>query len=190
MLNPTRTALLAFALAALLAVGEVRSASGQGLGQATTGPVIDGFGAVYDVPVVEFEPPANHEYKAVFDVGVGEEDPAMVNRRIETLARFLNMHGRSGVPLEAMKLAIVLHGTAGVNALQHAEYRERFGVDNPNLPLLAALDEAGVEIYLCGQTAMHRGLPPDRLAPQVRMALSAMTVLIALQADGYALIAF
>jgi hypothetical protein len=37
---------------------------------------------------------------------------------------------------------------------------------------------------------MHRGLPPDRLAPQVRMALSAMTVLIALQADGYALIAF
>lgn len=189
MQNPTRTALLTFALAAL-AVGEPRSASGQTLGQATTGPVIDGFGAVYDVSAVEFEPPAHHEYRAVFDVGVGEDDPAMVNRRIETLARFLNMHGRSGVPLEAMKLAIVLHGTAGVNALQHAEYRERFGVDNPNLPLLAALDEAGVEIYLCGQTAMHRGLPPDRLAPQVRMALSAMTVLVALQADGYALIAF
>ena len=56
--------------------------------------------------------------------------------------------------------------------------------------LLAALDEAGVEIYLCGQTAVHRGLPPDELAPQVQLALSAMTVLVTLQAEGYALIAF
>jgi len=175
---------------AMFSVGGAGTAYGQALGQATTGPVIEGFGAVYDVPAIEYDTPLDREYKAVFDVGIGEDDPGTVNRRIETLARFLNMHGRAGVPLDRMKLAIVLHGTAGKDALQHAAYRERFGVDNPNLPLLAALDDAGVQVYLCGQTAIHRGLPSDDLAPQVRMALSAMTVLVTLQAEGYALIAF
>ena len=85
--------------------------------------------------------------------------------------------------------AVHIH-VAGKDALDHPGYRERYGVDNPNKALLAALRGAGVEIYLCGQTSAHRGLPAEELAPEVDMALSAMTVLVTRQSEGYALIAF
>ncbi len=50
----------------------------------------------------------------------------------------------------------------------------------PDLPLIEALAAVGVEVYLCGQSAAHRGFARDDLAPDVRLALSAMTVLVAL----------
>jgi intracellular sulfur oxidation DsrE/DsrF family protein len=154
------------------------------------GPVIDAFGAVYPVPDPDFATPTGDIYRVVFEVGQTAEAPDAANMRINTLARFLNMHAQAGVPLERMELALVLHGPAGKDALANAAYRARFGTENPNLELLTALDEAGVQIYLCGQTAAARGLPRDELARPVQMALSAMTVLVALQATGYQLIAF
>jgi intracellular sulfur oxidation DsrE/DsrF family protein len=157
---------------------------------AEAGPIIQDFGSVYRVPEVDFPLDPGMSYRVVFDVSVGADAPDQVNSRIETLARFLNMHAQAGVPAENMDLVLVLHGTAGKDALDDPGYRERYGIDNPNRALLTALDEAGVEIYLCGQTSVHRNLPADELAPTVRMALSAMTVLVTRQAQGYSLIAF
>ncbi len=162
----------------------------QALGPRHYGPIIEGYGGVFDVPSVDFITPTTQDYRAVFDVSLGADQPDQVNRRIETLARFLNMHGQAGVPIENMHLALVLHGTAGKDALSNAAYRERFGVANPNLPLLEALSEVGVQVYLCGQTAMSRGLPKEQLSEPVQLALSAMTMLATLQADGYSLISF
>lgn len=158
--------------------------------RAVTGPVISAFGPVYPIAEPGFPARPDHVYRVVFDVG---DTPAAANARnakIETVARFLNLHARAGVPPENMQLALVLHGAAGRATLQNAPYRERFGVDNPDLALLEALHEAGVEIYLCGQTAAHRGLATEELAPPVELALSAMTVLATLQNEGFALIAF
>jgi intracellular sulfur oxidation DsrE/DsrF family protein len=56
--------------------------------------------------------------------------------------------------------------------------------------LLAALQERGVRVVLCAQTAPSRGFERDQLASGVELALSAMTALVTLQAEGYALIAF
>jgi len=160
------------------------------LSQPEDGPVVEGYGAVYGVPDPDFETPTATEYRVVFDVSVGADEPDVVNARINTLARFLNMHGQAGVDADAMHLALVLHGSAGKDALDHAGYRSRFGIDNPNLPLLERLAGAGVEIVLCGQTAMHRGLAREELAEPVQLALSAMTALATLQARGYALVGF
>lgn len=160
------------------------------LGPATTGPVIAGYGPVYDVASPDFSTPLDLDYRLVFDVKTAPADTTAINPAIETLARFLNMHARAGVPRERMQLAMVLHGGAGKDALGHEAFRERYGHDNPNLELIESLAEAGVQIILCGQTAMHRGLPPERLAGPVQVALSAMTALTSLQAQGYALIAF
>lgn len=184
MRTPVAVLLLALC-AALPGAGHAQS-----VGTASPGPVIQGFGAVFDVPSPDLKTPTDATYRVVFDVGRGADSPTAVNAGIETLARFLNMHAREGVPLERMRLALVLHGNAGKDALQNAAYRERYGVDNPNLPLLEALSRAGVQMYLCGQTAMSRGLPKEKLAPQVQMALSAMTALVHLQDQGYRLIAF
>jgi len=154
------------------------------------GPIVKDFGAVYAVERPDFPTPTDESWRAVFDVSVGAETPDALNPRIETVARFLNMHAQAGVAPENMRLTLVLHGTAGKDSLRHEAYRSRYEVDNPNLELLAALEQAGVEILLCGQTAVHRGLARHELAPSVGVALSAMTVLVSRQAAGYALIAF
>jgi intracellular sulfur oxidation DsrE/DsrF family protein len=174
---------------ALLALAP-ETVTGQALSPRTTGPVIKDYGGVFDVPGIDFPTDQDREYRAVFDVSIGAPEVDQVNPRIDTLARFLNMHARAGVPLANMRLALVLHGTAGKDALGQAAYRERYGVDNPNLPLIEALRRAGVRIVLCGQTAHSRGLPVADLADPVEVALSAMTALITFQDEGYRLIPF
>jgi intracellular sulfur oxidation DsrE/DsrF family protein len=143
------------------------------------GPVIDGYGPTYpigdrDVPLQE-----GYVYKAVFDVA---EDPeaGAVNRHLVSVARFLNMHARNGVPIENMDLAIVVHGPAVRNLLARD--------DNPNLKLIALLQEAGVSIYVCGQSMTFGGFVKGDFTGGVQVALSAMTVLVTLQSDGYALL--
>lgn len=165
------------------------SGSAQALSTPQTGPVIEGYGPVFAVPDVDFVP-TDMQYRLVFDVALGADDHSDVNRRIATLARFLNMHAQAGVPQENMQIALVLHGSAAKDVLQNGPYKDRFGVDNPNLPLIEALADAGVEIFLCGQSAYSRGLPKAELAEPVQLALSAMTALAALQSKGYGLIAF
>ena len=155
-----------------------------------TGPVIEGYGPVYEVPDPDFTTPRDGIQRVVFDVAQAAPEPDRVNARFETLARYLNMHARAGVPRENMKLALVVHGGASWEVVDDATYRDRFGVANPNLPLLEELDDFGVEILLCAQSQSSRGIRKSELASPVQQALSAMTALVALQERGYQLIAF
>lgn len=184
---PAAPASVLSTLALLLAVGPAPIV---GQGAPTTGPVIAGYGPVFEVPAAEFPLGSDANYWAVFDVAESSADPGDRNRRLESAARFLNMHARAGVDPGRLRVAVVVHGGAGKDLLDDGAYRERYGVGNPNTGLLEALGDAGVAIYLCGQTAAARDLPADRLAHPVVVALSAMTALVALQNDGYRLIAF
>jgi intracellular sulfur oxidation DsrE/DsrF family protein len=143
---------------------------------------------VFDVSRPDFEPPLDLDYKVVFDVAAGSSDASRVSPDIATVARFLNMHARAGVRPERIHAALVLHGGAAKYALVDAAYRKRFGNDNPNLDLLEQLRGAGVRIVLCGQTAVSSGFEREEIAAPVEVALSAMTALVTLQRDGYALI--
>lgn len=163
--------------------------SAQALSTPATGPVIRDFGPVYQVDAPDFPTPTGETIRAVFDVAEGAPEAADLNRRIESLARFLNMHARAGVDPASMELALVVHGSAGKDLLGHEGYRRRYGVDNPNLALLNALMDAGVDVILCGQTQAARGLERSELAPGVKVALSAMTALVTLQSRGYRLAA-
>jgi len=143
------------------------------------GPVIKGYGPTYpiddrDVPLRE-----GLVYKAVFDIS---QDPTAgtVNRNLVSVARFLNMHARNGVPVENMNLAVVVHGPAVRNLLDKD--------DNPNLELIALLQESGVDFYVCGQSMMFGGISKDELTRGVKIALSAMTMLTILQSENYALL--
>ena len=64
----------------------------------------------------------------------------------------------------------------------------RYGSDNPNLDLLMKLHEVGVAFYACGQSMGFSGISKSDLAPPVKVALSAMTMMTVLQSAGYALI--
>jgi intracellular sulfur oxidation DsrE/DsrF family protein len=159
-------------------------------GSPRTGPVIEQFGPVYDVGAPGFVTPTGLVYRAVFDVAPSPDAVDQLNPRIESLARFLNMQARAGVKPEQIKLALVVHGPAAKDMLSNAAYKARFGANNPNAMLLAALHSKDVRLILCGQTAANKGFKPEELAPEVEIALSAMTALVALQSEGYALISF
>ena len=105
--------------------------------------------------------------------------------RLEAAARFVNMHAHAGVPKENIQLTLILHGGGTLAAMSNEAYRKRYDVDNPNVPLLEALADAGVDIYLCEQSRVLNDLAPSEIAAPVKTALSAMTVVVSLQADGY-----
>lgn len=159
-------------------------------GQRVIGPVIQDYGPTFSVENPDFKTDPDKIYRVVFDIHDSPEDATTVNPMINTLARFLNMHVQAGVPLANLQVAGVIHNRASKDAMNNEAYREKFGVDNPNIPLMEALQAAGAEIYMCGQSISARKLDPKRLADPVQTALSAMTVFLSLQSEGYTLIRF
>lgn len=152
------------------------------------GPVIEGYGPTYPVEDRDVALDDDFVYRAVFDIVRYGDDPEKLNPRLVSVARYLNMHARNGVPVANMQLAVVVHGAAVRNILGHAAYRSRFQVDNPNLELVEKLHAAGVRFYVCGQSLAFGKIAKSELASPVEVALSAMTMLTVLQSEGYALL--
>ena len=162
--------------------------TGPAVAEPVTGPVIPGHGPVYYVPEEPQPWPAGQTLKAAFDIAGAPEAPAEPNTRFETVARYLNMHARAGVAAEQLPVAVVLHGRATRSALDPDVFEERYGETHPDAELLKLLVAAGVRIVVCGQSATAFGFAPAEFAPGIDMSLSAMTSLVALQSQGYALI--
>ena len=153
-----------------------------------TGPVISDFGAVYEVKTPDFPTDPDHAYRVIFDITRGETDPATLNQSLNTIARFLNMHAQAGVPLENLHAVAVIHSTATHSILSDQAYRKRYNTDNPNLPLFTALKKAGVQLFVCGQSLHARDVAREEVSDYISVALSAMTVLIQKQNEGFGLI--
>ncbi len=149
------------------------------------GPLIDGFGRHVDLPDADFKTRTDQVYKVAFELVQPLGRPDRVHMRLEAAARFMNMHAHAGVPKENLQVKLILHGGGTKAAMTNEAYRERYNVDNPNLVLLQALADAGVEIFLCEQSRVLNGLDADEVAAPVKSALSAMTAVVNLQADGY-----
>jgi len=152
------------------------------------GPVIRDYGPTWEVDNPDYPTRSEQPYRVVFDVAKGPESPADENPSLITLARFLNMHARAGVPVDKLQVIAVMHGGAAKHALDDNAYKERYGVANPHTDLFRQLKEAGVQVYLCGQSMHARNLPRESINPHIGLALSAMTVLIKAQAAGYSVI--
>ena len=154
----------------------------------STGPYVDAGGLAFVVEDRDVPLRAGHKYRVVFEATEYPGEMTSVNRELTVVARFMNMHGKNGVPLADLDVAVVLHGKALLAAMNNDTYRKLNETDNPNLELLASLADAGVKFYACGQSLGFRGLDKSVLAEPVKVGLSAMTLLVTLQADGYALL--
>jgi intracellular sulfur oxidation DsrE/DsrF family protein len=95
-----------------------------------------------------------------------------------------------GVAPKDLKIVIVMHGPGGIVAMNNDTYRAKFNADNPNAQLLADLKKAGAEIYLCGQTLHQQKFAEKAMLPEVKLATSAMIVLLTYQNQGYAMMPF
>lgn len=152
------------------------------------GPVFSKYGPVFPIKNRDIALPENHTYKIVFDITKTSQDEFQINRRLESVARFINMHVMNGVKLENLDLAVVIHGAATRDGLTQKAYQERYFDDNPTLEMIEQLDAKGVKFYQCGQSIEFMGIKKTELAPQINLALSAMTMLAVLQSDGFNLV--
>ena len=69
----------------------------------------------------------------------------------------------------------LLEVTTGDFSLEAEVFEDRHGEPHPDAALLDALAGAGVELYVCGQSAAALGFEPDELAGGARLSPSAMT---------------
>ena len=150
--------------------------------------LIEGNGIFKPVVDATFQTPK--KVKAVFDVYTTNDDNEELNRGINTVARYLNMHFDAGLKKKNIKAALVIHGAAGKDILTNSAYNKRNITDNPNFKLLKKLNKAGVQIIVCGQTVEFSGYKRNEILEFVDVSLSAITALISLQSQGYQLINF
>lgn len=155
--------------------------------QAPVIPTADGYVAI---PNVAVPPDKAHKYRAVFDATRRAAKPTELIPALNMAGSELNAFGLAGVPLSNVRFAVVFHGSALDGILDDAHYRAKFGVSNPNIPVLEQFRKAGVELFVCGQNLAFEHVDPKILSPTVTVASDALIVLMMYQNRGYALLSF
>ena len=157
------------------------------LDQFHAGKVITSYGKVAEIEGME-PLPQNAKFKVSFDIAKPAE-AGEINRALDSVARFINMHVAAGVDIENIDLAVVIHGKSVTEMTGNDFYQKDKQNDlaNTNIPLIKALQSKRVVFYVCGQSAAYYGVKSSDLLPNVKMALSAMTAHALLQQQGYTL---
>jgi intracellular sulfur oxidation DsrE/DsrF family protein len=146
-------------------------------------PQVARYGGIVRVPDAVESPRLG--IKIVFDI-TADSKPDELNKGLESVARYLNLHAEAGFQPADVKLAFVLHGAATKAALNNAAYAKLTAANsNPNLELIHDLKACGVEVFVCGQSLARNKLTPAEVADDVTVAVSAMTVNANKQQDGY-----
>lgn len=151
-------------------------------------PAIVGYGRMHDLPNSAYRPDRNVRYRIVFDLTSAAKNPSDVNPALDRVARTVNLYVASGVPLSHLKLVAVAHGPATSLALDDEHYRDAFGVANPNLPLIALLRSAGIDVSVCGQAVAELKYDYAWLDKSVTLSLSALTTITTLEREGFTLL--
>jgi len=152
--------------------------------QNNTNSIVD-FGKTFPIENPDLVLQKEKIHKVIFDVFKDGTQIDKANASIETVARFINMHTQQGVPLENLKIVVVLHGAAAKNSLNDEAFLKKYEIKNPNSPLLSALNNANVDIFVCGQSLASRGNDKSHMSKDVKLSLSALTALVHYQSLGY-----
>ncbi len=149
--------------------------------------LVPGIEAALDLPGARELPDPKTDYKVVFADGQDAKNPGDVNPMLPTIARYVNTLGKYGVPAEHRHLVIMFHQrSADIDiVMSNDAYKERYNRDNPNVALIHALKQAGVDIRVCGQGLLARKIDPKQVNPDIQIDLWAMTTLVNLQLKGY-----
>ena len=158
--------------------------------QEAQSPVIPSYGGVYNADWVVEKPDPNQEYKVVIDVATGSNDKTQAFYSLVNVARLMNLHVMGGASKDKMSVVLAIHGGAVWSILNNEEYKEKYGVDNPHIPLFKELKAAGVKLFVCSQSMIGRDLDPSMIAEEVVPATSMLTTMTTYQLKGYAALKF
>ena len=153
--------------------------------KAKTFPTIQGHGAVVQLPRAAQQPRSGT--RLLIDITKRKAIRTKLNAAIEKVAKYVNLYSGGGAEPASAQFAMVFHGDATLAVLNPDAYSAEFDTpNNPNLPLLRSLHEAGVEMYVCGQTLLAKQKRPEDVVVFVETAVSALTAVVNLQSDGFA----
>lgn len=115
-------------------------------------------------------------------------DSAVVNWGLADIGRIYNLHVAAGIPKENIHIVVAVHGGPPVRTFFTNEtYQKKYKRDNPNLPLIEELTNAGVKFLVCGQSLAWLNFKKEMLSPLAKVTLTAQTTLSSYQMKGYAL---
>lgn len=151
-------------------------------------PAIAGYGKVHYDASSAFQPSRALSNKVVFKVSRGSADHNQVNPALDHVAQVVNTYVAAGVPAQELTFVVAVNGDATSAMLENSRFRQLFGVDNPNLALISALEKQGVKVTVCDQALAWHHYQPQWIADSVIHTPSALTTVSTLQNQGYALL--
>lgn len=134
-------------------------------------------------------PDPNIDYKILFELTGNNPDSTAkdINAGLDEIARVINLHIASGIPEKRIKPVIVVHADA-LHAIKNNEaYQKKYKMDNPNLKLIHDLEKMGAKFIACGQAMAFFEINKEELLPEVKISLTAQTVISGYQLKGYVL---
>jgi intracellular sulfur oxidation DsrE/DsrF family protein len=134
-------------------------------------------------------PDPNIEYKLLFELTSNNPDSIAkeINGGLAEVARVINLHVASGVPVKKIIPVIVVHAGALHAFTTNVHYKEKYKLDNPNLKLINDLKDLGAKFIACGQAMAFLDIKKEDLLPVMKVSITAQTVLSHYQLKGYVL---
>jgi len=142
---------------------------------------------VLPVEGVDEIPDPKREYKLLFEFTLVFKDTthAKLNPGLVEIARVLNLHVASGIPISHIHPVIAVHGPSLYSIENNDVYQKKFKKDNPNYKLIQDLMKNGARFIACGQAMKFLDIKKDELFPGVKVSLTAQTVLSNYIGQGY-----
>lgn len=135
-------------------------------------------------------PDPNLSYKLLFEVTSAIKDSAAakdIHDGLSDAGRVMNLHVASGISSSKLDVVVVVHASALFALFNNTDYKKKFGIENPNIPLLKELIDNGVRIIACGQAMQFFEVKKEQMIPAVIISLTAQTVLSNYQIKGFVL---
>ncbi len=146
-------------------------------------------GGIIPVNGVTEIPDPNIEYKLLFELTGANPDSTKseIDGGLGEVARVINLHIASGVPQNKITPVIIIHGSALHAVANNEYYQKNFKKDNPNIKLINELKSIGTKFIICGQAMTFFEMKIENFLPDVKLSLTAQTVLTHYQLKGYVL---
>ena len=135
-------------------------------------------------------PDPNIDYKLLFELTYNNPDSTAkdINGGLTEITRIINLHVASGIPAKRIFPVIIVHGMALDAICNNAAYQKRHKLDNPSIQLINDLiKKAGAKFIACGQAMVAFDVKKEDLLPDVKVSITAQTVLSHYQLKGYVL---
>ena len=134
-------------------------------------------------------PDPNMDYKILFELTNNNPDSVIkeINYGLGEVARVINLHVAAGVPVKRIIPVIVIHAAALQAFKNNEAFQKKYKIDNPNIKLINDLKKIGGKFIVCGQAMAFIEIKKEELLPDIKISVTAKTVITEYQLKGYVL---